>query len=211
MTQQHLAAILEKHIPSSASQSIAQLLLFYKVHLTIKWNRHTKLGDYRAPRKGEQHRITINNALNKYSFLITLIHELAHLTTHEKFGYKVSAHGIEWKNEFKILMQPYLANVEIFPDDIQHALLKYMQNPKAASCSDIGLMTTLNNYNVHKNKLVNELSVGVHFSLKDEIRIFRLEKRLRKNFLCKEIKSGLMYRVSPVAEVVKVYDESSLA
>lgn len=210
MTQEHLATVLEKHIPLPACQPIAHLLLFYKVHLTIKWNRQTKLGDYRAPRKGEQHRITINNALNKFSFFITLVHELAHLTTHEKFGYRVSAHGHEWKNEFKILMQPFLQNDAIFPNDIKLALLSYMQNPKAASCSDIKLMQTLNNYNVVKNKLVNELKVGTHFSLKDELRIFRLDKKLRKNFLCKEIKSGLMYRVSPVAEVIKIYDESNL-
>jgi len=210
MTQEHLAKVLEKHIPLPACQPIAHLLLFYKVHLTIKWNRQTKLGDYRAPRKGEQHRITINNALNKFSFFITLVHELAHLTTHEKFGYKVSAHGAEWKNEFKTLMIPFLQNDAIFPNDIKLALLSYMQNPKAASCSDIKLMQTLNNYNVVKNKLVNELKVGTHFSLKDEQRVFRLDKKLRKNFLCKEIKSGLMYRVSPVAEVIKIYDESNL-
>jgi hypothetical protein len=138
------------------------------------------------------------------------VHELAHLTTHEKFGYKVSAHGAEWKNEFKILMIPFLQNDAIFPNDIKLALLSYMQNPKAASCSDIKLMQTLNNYNVVKNKLVNELKVGTHFSLKDEQRVFRLDKKLRKNFLCKEIKSGLMYRVSPVAEVIKIYDESNL-
>ncbi|MFM2049056.1 MAG: hypothetical protein RI955_1604 [Bacteroidota bacterium] len=210
MTQQQLETLLQRHIPLPACTSIAQLILFHKVHLTIKWNRQTKLGDYRAPRKGEQHRITINNALNKFSFFITLVHELAHLTTHEKFGYRVSAHGIEWKNEFKILMQPFLLMDEIFPNDIKKALHNYMQNPKAASCSDVALMQTLNSYNATQNKLVNELSLGTHFSLKDEHRIFRLDKKLRKNYLCKEIKSGLIYRVSPVAEVIKIYDNSLL-
>jgi SprT protein len=210
MTQQQLETLLERHIPLPACPSIAQLILFHKVHLTIKWNRQTKLGDYRAPQKGEQHRITINNALNKFSFFITLVHELAHLTTHEKFGYKVSAHGVEWKNEFKILMHPFLQMENIFPTDIKKALHNYMQNPKAASCSDVALMQTLNGYNASKNKLVNELNLGTHFSLKDEHRIFRLDKKLRKNYLCKEIKSGLIYRVSPVAEVIKIYDNSLL-
>ncbi|MFM2224060.1 MAG: hypothetical protein RJA07_262 [Bacteroidota bacterium] len=210
MTQQHLADILKKHIPEIACMEIAQLILFHKVHLTIKWNRQTKLGDYRAPRKGEQHRITINHALNKYNFLITLVHELAHLTTHEKFGYKVASHGIEWKNEFKLLMQPFLFHQPVFPDDIRLALLAYMQNPKAASCGDVKLMQVLNNYNLQKNKLVNELSLGTHFSLNTESRIFRLDKKLRKNYLCKEIKSGLNYRVSPVAEVTKIYTADNL-
>ena len=107
-------------------------------------------------------------------------------------------------------MQPFLQMDEIFPSDIKKALHNYMQNPKAASCSDVALMQTLNGYNATQNKLVNELNLGTHFSLKDEQRIFRLDKKLRKNYLCKEIKSGLIYRVSPVAEVIKIYDNSLL-
>jgi hypothetical protein len=210
MTAEQLAEILKKHIPEIAAFSVAEMLLLHKVHLTIKWTRQTKLGDYRVPRKGEQHRITINNSLNKFAFLITLIHELAHLTTFQKYGNRVASHGIEWKNEFKILMQPYLFHQPIFPDDIRNNLLAYMQNPKASSCSDVALMLALNKYNVIKSRLVNELKMNDVFSIVGDARRFRIEEKLRKNYLCSLVGSKSKFRISPIAEVAEVYAESNL-
>ena len=209
MLQFQLEKILAKHIPEKACIYVAALIVQHKVHLTIKWNRQSKHGDYRVPRKGEQHRITVNNALNKYAFLITLVHEIAHLTTFQKHGWKVLDHGNEWKHEFKILMQPVLYTTEIFPQDVQRALILYMNNPKASSCSDVLLMKTLNQYNATPTKLVSDLQLGTHFTLSDEKRIFRLDKKLRKNFLCKEMISGLQYRISPIAEVKKIVELES--
>ena len=201
-----LENVLSKHIPAKASPYLAWLIANYKVHLTIKWNRQSKFGDYRVPRKGEQHRITINNALNKYSFLITLVHELAHLTTFMKFGFKVADHGHEWKQEFKILMQPILHDVEIFPTDVQRALVLYMNNPKASSCSDVQLMKTLNQHNAIPSTHVSDLALGTCFVLGNSSKVFRLDKKLRKNFLCKEIHSGLNYRISSIAEVKQIVE-----
>ena len=39
------------------------------------------------------HRISVNGNLNKYSFLITLIHELAHLLTFTQYKNRVDPHG----------------------------------------------------------------------------------------------------------------------
>ena len=201
-----LENVLSKHIPAKSSPYLASLIAHYKVHLTIKWNRQSKFGDYRVPRKGEQHRITINNALNKYAFLITLVHELAHLTTFLKYGFKVADHGADWKQEFKMLMQPLLHDAEIFPADVQRAMILYMNNPKASSCSDVHLMKTLNQHNVVPSKHVSDLALGTHFVLHNNSKIFRLDKKLRKNFLCKEIHSGLNYRISSIAEVKQVIE-----
>ena len=84
-----------------------------------------------------------------------------------------------------------------------------MNNPKASSCSDVLLMKTLNQYNATPTKLVSDLQLGTHFTLSDEKRIFRLDKKLRKNFLCKEMISGLQYRISPIAEVKKIVELES--
>ena len=207
MQQDQLEKILARHIPVEASSYAASLLHLHKVHLTIKWNRQSKLGDYRVPLKNQQHRITINKSLNSYSFLITLIHELAHLTTFLKYGVRVADHGQEWKHEFKILMHPLLNNDEIFPLDLKRALLLYMSNPKASSCSDVLLMKTLNAYNSVPTLHVSELNIGTHFKLSDAQKTFRLDKKLRKNFLCLEIHSGLKYRISPIAEVLQVVEK----
>ena len=57
----------------------------------------------------------IYNDLNQYAFLITYLHEVAHLITYQKHKNKVAPHGKEWKNDFKIVLLPIL-NPQVFPD-----------------------------------------------------------------------------------------------
>jgi hypothetical protein len=49
--------------------------------------RQTRHGDYRKESTGSIE-ITVNSNLNKYKFLITLIHEFSHLVAFEEFGRK---------------------------------------------------------------------------------------------------------------------------
>ena len=89
--------ILKKYIPEKATLLIAHWIIDLDFKLKIKKERSTKLGDYRAPFNGSNHQITINYNLNKYSFLVTLVHEIAHLTTYNKYKHSVLPHGQEWK------------------------------------------------------------------------------------------------------------------
>ena len=66
-------------IPKEAVSIINQWLNRYKCKLIISKPRKTKLGDYRWPQNGKGHIISINNNLNKYAFLLTLTHEIAHM------------------------------------------------------------------------------------------------------------------------------------
>src|SRR6478672_9215366 len=94
---------LKRYIPGPAAERVLQYLHQYKVHLTITRERKSVLGDYRHATGYNNHRISINGNLNQYSFLITLIHELAHLVTFEKYGNRVYAHGNEWKQLYATL------------------------------------------------------------------------------------------------------------
>ena len=69
------------------------------VHLKIVNERQTRHGDYRKDAQG-YHLITVNANLNKYRFLMTLIHEIAHLVAFEKYGRYIKPHGNEWKHYF---------------------------------------------------------------------------------------------------------------
>src|SRR5690606_28773275 len=120
---------------------IAAWIVKYDFKLKIKRERSTRLGDYTSPRGGLNHVITINHNLNKYAFLITLVHEVAHLVTYNEYKNSVNPHGTEWKNHFRELMQPFL-NTDIFPLEVFSALRRYMSNPAASSCSDINLLRT---------------------------------------------------------------------
>src|ERR1700761_2471072 len=103
---------LKTYLPEGSFDEVLYYLQHYKVQLTITRERKTVLGDYRNSHAGKNHRISVNGNLNKYSFLITLLHELAHLFTYERFGHRVSAHGTEWKTEYgKILAQFLLKKI----------------------------------------------------------------------------------------------------
>ena len=93
--------ILDKYIPKEAVPIIAQWVYKYNFKLKVKKSRASKYGDYRPPEKKLNHVITINQDMNKYAFLVTLIHEVAHLCNYDENGTKVKPHGIEWKQHYR--------------------------------------------------------------------------------------------------------------
>jgi Zn-dependent peptidase ImmA (M78 family) len=88
---------LQDYLPPGTYEPVLDYLRQFKVHLTVARERKSILGDYRHRTHHSNHRISVNGNLNPYAFLITLLHELAHLLTFEQFGNKVMAHGQEWK------------------------------------------------------------------------------------------------------------------
>ncbi len=167
----------------------------------ISRSRSSKLGDYRAPFRGSPHRISVNYDLNPYSFLITTIHEFAHLQTWNKHQHRVRPHGSEWKNHFKQLMDPFL-KLSIFPADIKQAILNYMENPAASSCTDLHLFRTLKAYDTAKSSAltVESLEDGHYFALKNG-RSFQRIGKIRKRYKCMELSTRRIYLFNPIAEV----------
>jgi predicted SprT family Zn-dependent metalloprotease len=125
---------LSIYLPDGSYEDVAYYLIEYKVHLTVTRERMTKLGDYRNKHLNKNHRISVNGNLNKYSFIITLLHELGHLVAYEKYGNRITAHGAEWKNEFGKILARFISK-KIFPADIEKELLKTLKNPAASSCA----------------------------------------------------------------------------
>ncbi len=191
---------LKQYLPAGSFDEVTHYLLHYKVQLTITRERKTVLGDYRNSVPGKNHRISVNGNLNPYAFLITLLHELAHLFTYERFGHRVQAHGQEWKNEYSKVLAQFLLK-KIFPADINKALLQTLQNPAASSCADTGLLRVLHQYDQKEGvQLVESLPPGAIFKIKGG-REFRKEDRIRKRFKCVEVATGKIYLFSPVYEV----------
>lgn len=192
---------LQSYLPAGSFEEVLHYLQHHKVHLTISRKRESILGDYRHAHSDKNHRISVNGNLNKYAFLITLLHELAHLFTYEKFGGRVMAHGREWKDEFGKILAKFLLQ-KIFPPDIEKALMNTLKNPAASSCGDEKLLRVLHNYDekpagVH---LVEQVPAGVLFSIKGG-RIFKKGEKIRKRFKCMEVKTGKFYLFSAVYEV----------
>ena len=192
--------IISKYIPEQTVDMVLLWIEQYKFRMRIKRKRNTKLGDYRPPFDGRGHFITINHDLNKFAFLITLIHEVAHLTNWDKHKNKVKPHGAEWKKDFRDLMLPLLKQ-DIFPDDVHHAIDRYMQNPAASSCSDIHLMRVLKRYNEHNHSVhLEELPHKAKFKIANG-KIFIKGEKQRTRFKCMEVESRHTYLVSALMEV----------
>lgn len=193
---------LQHYLPPGTGPAVTAFLHQYKVHLTVARERKSILGDYRHRTHHENHRISVNGNLNKFSFLITLLHELAHLLTYEQFGNKVMAHGKEWKMIYGQLLQQFLKD-KIFPPAIEKELSLSLKNPAASSCAEDGLLRTLRKFDDKESphRLVEEIPQNELFRLSDG-RIFRRGEKLRKRFKCVEVKTGKVYLFSPVYEVL---------
>lgn len=195
---------LRPFLPSGSEFYVAKFIIENTVHFTVSKARKTKLGDYRQPWDGKPHRISVNGDLNQYAFLVTTVHEMAHLTTFAKYGRKVKSHGAEWKSEFRELFQP-LIQKEILPTDVTMAVNNYLVNAKAASCADDKLYRVLRRYDKKRGILVEHLEMGARFEIKG--RRFELGKKLRKRYECKELKTGKTYRVLGLAEIDKLISD----
>ena len=195
--------IISQYVPDQTVDRILNWIEQYNFRMRIKRKRNSKLGDYRPPFNGNGHFITINHDLNKYAFLITLVHEIAHLTNWDKHKNSVKPHGAEWKKDFKDLMRPLLQE-KIFPDDIHHAIDRYMENPAASSCSDLHLMRVLKRYDekstsVHLEDLPHRAIFKIHNG-----QVFQKGEKQRTRFKCVDIESRHTYFVSALMEVEHV-------
>ena len=197
---------LSKYIPATAAPIISQWINDTACRFKVTKSRSTKLGDYRSPYRGSPHQITVNHDLNPYSFLLTTVHEFAHLKTYQDFKNHVKPHGEEWKNNFKNLIQPFL-KLDIFPQDIVFAISQYMNNPAASSCTDLHLYRALKNYDDIKDNALHIESIPENaiFQLKNGRKFQKLEK-LRKRYKCVEIDTKKIYLFHPIAEVFPIKD-----
>ena len=192
---------LQRYLPPASAGLVMQYLHHYKVHLTITRERKSILGDYRHATHDRNHRISVNGNLNPYAFLITLVHELAHLLTFQQHGNRVQSHGKEWKNIYAFLLKDFI-NASIFPDDIRLRLKQSIHDLPASSCADDELMRILRRYDKGNGEmvLVEQIPEGNCFML-DDGRVFRKGKKLRKRYQCFDIKTRQEYLFSPVYEV----------
>jgi predicted SprT family Zn-dependent metalloprotease len=191
---------LQQFLPAQTFPAVFQYLQLYKVHLVVARERSSILGDYRHRTSKDNHRISVNGNLNPYAFLITLIHELAHLLTYEQYGNKVLSHGWEWKKIYGSLLAQFLQS-KVFPPEIEMELVKMLHNPAASSCAEVHLTRVLRKYDPKKNghQLIEEMQSNALFKTQDG-RVFKKGEKMRKRYRCVEIKTGRIYLFSPVYE-----------
>ncbi len=191
---------LRNYVPERAAAPCLTLIQTYGVYLKIVNHRFTRHGDYRKLPNG-QHQITVNASLNPYRFLITLIHEIAHLVAFKNYGWRIKPHGIEWKHTFRQLMLPFI-RPEIFPAVLLPLVAEHFKNPKASSSTDAHLSIALKAFDaeMRKGSYVFELPPGSTFRLYNG-KCFQKGKRRIKRYECVELTTGKVYLFQPNAEV----------
>lgn len=192
--------ILKKYLPERAVAPCLRLIKETGVHLKIVNERVTRHGDYRRMPDGN-HQITVNATLNKYRFLITLVHEIAHLVAFEKYGRQIKPHGLEWKRTFQYLMLPFM-RPEIFPSQLLPLLARHFKNPKASSGTDAKLSMALQKFDRQGSDktYVFELPLGSIFRIYNG-KIYKKGNKRVKRYECVEVATGRMYLFQPNAEV----------
>ena len=190
---------LQEYIPTSALNYVLELLKHDRLTVKIKKERKTRHGDYMRLPNGK-HQITVNSNLNRYRFLITLIHEIAHFEAYLKFGRFIKPHGIEWKRTFQRLMLPIL-NPEVFPNELLPLLANHFKNPRASSDTDVSLAYALKQFDEGEAKTyVFEVPLHHPFKLYNGKVFKKVQKRV-KRYECIELKTGRVYLFNPNVEV----------
>lgn len=191
---------LLKHLPPQSMDPVVAWLDRFPVVLTITRKRTTKMGDYRPPQKYPYHRISVNGDLHPDSFLVTLVHELAHLVIWEKYQRKVLPHGIQWKNQFRQMLAGFTGK-EIFSPEIENVVSEFAVG--RSSYRMFNLVFEKKIHEIHPGdhvSLLGEIPVNSTFSLQNG-RTFIKKEKLRTRFRCMEVKTGRYFLVSPLAKV----------
>lgn len=193
---------LARFLPEHFVEYVTDLFLASDVRFSIVRSRATKLGDFRAGFNGEKHRITVNGDLNPYSFLVTTLHEFAHLRTFNLHGTRVLPHGEEWKREFRKLLLPVIDS-KVLPKELEKALVNSLTNMKASSCTDHKLSRVLMSFDKPSpdKTILEDLPTDSAFLLNG--REFIKGPLRRKRYVCREVSSNKSYLVSSLAQVLK--------
>ncbi|HRO06802.1 MAG TPA: SprT-like domain-containing protein [Ferruginibacter sp.] len=192
---------LTRYLPEGSYDLVIDYIFQYKIELTVTRKRNTLLGDYRSKTGDKNHRISVNGNLNPYNFLVTFLHELAHLLTFERYGHRIQPHGKEWKAQYSALLQKAIDR-HLFPAPIVEALKQSIRNPGATTCGDTALLRVLKQYddNAHQLVHVEDVPPGALFTISGN-RVFKKGEKVRTRYKCQEVSNGKWFLFNGLYEV----------
>ena len=204
MSPEEYKSILAKYLPDAAINPVYDFMDRYNVFLHITRKRTSKLGDYRCPQPRHNYQeISVNGDMNPYQFLLVLLHEMAHLNTHQRYGNDVQPHGHEWQDEYRQLLRQYLP---CFPNDIASLITQYTARIPLSRTIEKQLDAQLRHYDpdyTPSNELtLDQLAPGTTFRIvANPQKHFRALEKRRTRWLCLGLDDNRQYLVSGTAQV----------
>lgn len=198
-------SILAEHLPLRSVDYVHSLFQKYPCNFKIVPPRKGKLGDCRYPMYNREAQITVNGDLPLLQFLITTIHEFAHLKTFLDNGKRVAPHGAEWKANYVLLFQPVINQLLIEPNEIE-VIKKHLDSPSATSCNDPHLSDHFNTKN-DGTLLLKDIPSGAHFAFNG--RRFIKGNLVQKKFIIYDADNQRDYRLSGLANVHLLKNEET--
>jgi SprT protein len=193
-------AMLSEHLPQHTIDYVHYLFTTYPCDFKIVPPRKGKLGDCRYPINGGNAQITVNGDLPKLQFLITTIHEFAHLKTFMEMGRRVTPHGKEWKQNYITLFEPLLSESHLEKDEIE-VLRQHLSSPSASSCND-SVLSDYFNSGAHADghsDLLKNLANGSLFEFNG--RRYIKGNQVQKKYIIYAAESHRDFRLSGLANV----------
>jgi hypothetical protein len=192
-------SLLEKYLPENTLPHLKTWFGDHSIHIKITKGRNSKLGDYRKM-PDKSHQITINSTLQPPLFFFVLTHELAHLLAFENYGGRISAHGAEWKNTFRIML---LESISIYPDNLKQIILRFAKSPKAnfMASPDLVRYFHIEDY-ADESSYIEDLDIGNKFIYKKHTYI--IKEKIKKKYICLNLDNAKKYIFKPLARVEKL-------
>lgn len=154
------------------------------LELKLSNRRSSRMGSYLRCRDG-RHIITMNTNQGKYSFLITLLHELAHLQVSLERNARHTPHGKEWKSKFSELLLRTVA-ADALPQKIKDVLMMIAQSPRSTHFYDEKISSALLGFDPGANPgiLLCDLPEGSRFRMMNG-KIYVKGNRIRTRYRCR--------------------------
>lgn len=190
--------LLAQFLPENTSSYLSSWFGTHQIHIHITRDRNSKLGDYRKL-PDHSHKITLNSTLAPELFFFVLTHELAHLLAFHQHGFRIAPHGREWKIMFRKMI---LESLDVYHPNLQPLLIRFSNSPKANFMASEDLVRYFyGGKNNEHQTFVENLAQGEVFVYRKKT--YEYQKKLKKNYLCKELNSGKTYLFKALVQVEK--------
>jgi len=190
--------------PAHISSKLSSLLERSHTEIFFVRPRRSKLGDFRGICGRKPNYISINNNLNADTFLMVLLHEVAHAFVFNEWGNRIKPHGRAWKATYSKLLEDFI-RFEAFSKEAIPLIQQYASSPRASLGADVKLMKALLNNKSGPYSFIEDLPEGRHFATIDGRRFVKLA-RIRKNYKCQCLSSKKLYAFPPLVRIIPVKD-----